>query len=371
MAPADVDRDTRDRAKAVNFGIVYGISDFGLSENLGISRADARLYIDAYLARYPRVRSFIDTTIAAAAQDGYVTTLFGRRRAIPELQGRTLQQRQLGERLAVNTVIQGTAADIIKAAMIRRPRGPARGGPPRPADPADPRRAAGRGAGGGGPARRPGGAPGDGLRLPARPAPGGRRGDRRHVAGGEVTEAEAYRVLEVHPSARPEVVRAAFGILREICLREEGDDAPRRLAELNRAAADGHRACGGPLGVGSPAGGVPWGPTRTRTAGGSRTRRGSGPSRPRSIEWERPPGTHPRLVGGAHPPLVRRRAPQHVPQRPRPARARRPRRPARADPRQRRSPGRSRAAPTPSCATRSPASRGACGAWAWGRATGS
>jgi DNA polymerase-1 len=119
MALADVDRDTRDRAKAVNFGIVYGISDFGLSENLGIPRADARRYIDAYLARYPRVRSFIDTTIAAAAQDGYVTTLFGRRRAIPELAGRTVQQRQLGERLAVNTVIQGTAADIIKAAMIR------------------------------------------------------------------------------------------------------------------------------------------------------------------------------------------------------------------------------------------------------------
>ena len=118
MAPADVDRTTRDRAKAVNFGIVYGISDFGLSEQLGIPRADARNYIDAYLARYPRVRSFIDTTIAAAAQDGYVTTLFGRRRAIPELMGRTVQQRQLGERLAVNTIIQGTAADIIKAAMV-------------------------------------------------------------------------------------------------------------------------------------------------------------------------------------------------------------------------------------------------------------
>ena len=119
MQPADVDRATRDRAKAVNFGIVYGISDFGLSDQLGIPRADARLYIDAYLARYPRVRSFIDTTIAAATQDGYVTTLFGRRRAIPELGGRTVQQRQLGERLAVNTVIQGSAADIIKAAMIR------------------------------------------------------------------------------------------------------------------------------------------------------------------------------------------------------------------------------------------------------------
>jgi DNA polymerase-1 len=118
MAPADVDRTTRDRAKAVNFGIVYGISDFGLSEQLNIPRADARNYIDAYLARYPRVRSFIDTTVAAAAQDGFVTTLLGRRRPIPELGGRTVQQRQLGERLAVNTVIQGSAADIIKAAMV-------------------------------------------------------------------------------------------------------------------------------------------------------------------------------------------------------------------------------------------------------------
>jgi DNA polymerase-1 len=119
MDPADVDRATRDRAKAVNFGIVYGISDFGLAEQLSISREEARAYIDAYLARYPRVRSFIDTTIAAAAQDGYVTTLLGRRRPIPELAGRTVQQRQLGERLAVNTVIQGSAADIIKVAMVR------------------------------------------------------------------------------------------------------------------------------------------------------------------------------------------------------------------------------------------------------------
>jgi len=119
MAPADVDRTTRDRAKAVNFGIVYGISDFGLADQLNIPRADAGAYIEAYLARYPRVRAFIDRTVAAAAQDGYVTTLFGRRRPIPELGGRTVQQRQLGERLAVNTVIQGTAADIIKAAMVR------------------------------------------------------------------------------------------------------------------------------------------------------------------------------------------------------------------------------------------------------------
>ncbi len=118
-----VDRTTRDRAKAVNFGIIYGISDFGLSEQLSIPRKEAAEYIEAYLARYPLVRRFIDTTIADAARDGYVTTLLGRRRPIPELAGRTQQQRSLGERLAVNTVIQGTAADIIKVAMIRAHRG--------------------------------------------------------------------------------------------------------------------------------------------------------------------------------------------------------------------------------------------------------
>jgi DNA polymerase-1 len=115
----DMDREVRDRAKAVNFGIIYGISDFGLSEQLGIPRSDAREYIEAYLARYPRVEAFVASTIAQATADGHVTTLLGRRRAIPELTARTQQQRQLGERLAVNTVIQGTAADIIKIAMIR------------------------------------------------------------------------------------------------------------------------------------------------------------------------------------------------------------------------------------------------------------
>ncbi|MGB1526940.1 MAG: DNA polymerase, partial [Miltoncostaeaceae bacterium] len=115
----DMPREVRDRAKAVNFGIIYGISDFGLSEQLGIPRSEAREYIDAYLARYPRVGEFVAQTIAQATEDGYVTTLLGRRRDIPELKGRTQQQRQLGERLAVNTVIQGSAADIIKVAMIR------------------------------------------------------------------------------------------------------------------------------------------------------------------------------------------------------------------------------------------------------------
>jgi DNA polymerase-1 len=119
VPPADVDRALRDRAKAVNFGIVYGISDFGLAEQLSIPRAEAAIYIDAYRARMPQVRRFIDTTITNATSDGFVTTLFGRRRPIPELTGRTQQQRQLGERLAVNTVIQGSAADIIKVAMVR------------------------------------------------------------------------------------------------------------------------------------------------------------------------------------------------------------------------------------------------------------
>ncbi|MBM3697664.1 MAG: DNA polymerase I, partial [Actinobacteria bacterium] len=114
----DMDREVRDRAKAVNFGIIYGISDFGLAEQLGIPRADAREYIETYLARYPRVEAFVASTIAQATEDGYVTTLLGRRRAIPELTARTQQQRQLGERLAVNTLIQGSAADIIKIAMI-------------------------------------------------------------------------------------------------------------------------------------------------------------------------------------------------------------------------------------------------------------
>ncbi len=125
---AGMSREVRDRAKAVNFGIIYGISDFGLSEQLGISRADARQYIDAYLARYPRVAAFVESTIATATEDGDVTTLLGRRRAIPELTARTQQQRRLGERLAVNTVIQGSAADIIKIAMIRAHRALAESG---------------------------------------------------------------------------------------------------------------------------------------------------------------------------------------------------------------------------------------------------
>jgi DNA polymerase-1 len=116
---AALTRAERDVAKMVNFGIIYGISAFGLSENLEIPREDAQAYIDTYLARFPLVQEFIQRTIAQAAAEGYVTTLLGRRRPIPELRASNRQTRSLGERLAVNTVMQGTAADVIKVAMIR------------------------------------------------------------------------------------------------------------------------------------------------------------------------------------------------------------------------------------------------------------
>jgi DNA polymerase I len=116
---AELTRAQRDTAKMVNFGIIYGISSFGLSENLGIPRDEAQELIDTYLARLPRVRELIARTIADAAADGYVTTLLGRRRPIPELRASNRQTRSLGERLAVNTVMQGTAADVIKVAMVR------------------------------------------------------------------------------------------------------------------------------------------------------------------------------------------------------------------------------------------------------------
>ncbi len=116
--PATLTKDERNIAKMVNFGIIYGISSFGLSENLEIPREEAQAYIDAYLARFPHVQDFIERTIEQAARDGYVTTLFGRRRPVPEIRASNRQTRSLGERLAVNSVMQGTAADVIKKAMV-------------------------------------------------------------------------------------------------------------------------------------------------------------------------------------------------------------------------------------------------------------
>jgi DNA polymerase I len=113
------DPGTRSKAKMVNYGIVYGLSAFGLADRLQIEREEAQQFIDAYLERFPKVKEFIDRTIASATTEGHVSTLFGRIRRVPELRSRQFQTRSLGERLAVNMVIQGTAADIIKVAMVR------------------------------------------------------------------------------------------------------------------------------------------------------------------------------------------------------------------------------------------------------------
>jgi DNA polymerase-1 len=117
--PVDkMDKETRGRAKAVNFGIVYGISAFGLATQLGIPQAEAKAYIDRYFARYQGVRAFIERTLEQTRKDGSVRTLFGRLRPIPEIESRNPNQRGFAERTAVNTPLQGTAADLIKLAMI-------------------------------------------------------------------------------------------------------------------------------------------------------------------------------------------------------------------------------------------------------------
>ncbi len=109
----------RRNAKAVNFGIVYGISSFGLSQDLSISKKEAAEYIEQYFETYPDVKRFLDTTVEDAKKNGYVTTMYGRRRPIPELSSGNFMQRSFGERVAMNSPIQGTAADIMKIAMIR------------------------------------------------------------------------------------------------------------------------------------------------------------------------------------------------------------------------------------------------------------
>lgn len=118
VSEADVTPLLRSRAKAVNFGIVYGISDYGLSQGIGVSRKEAADYIDSYFARYPGVKRYIDQMIEGARATGYVTTMFGRRRYLPEIHSTNFNQRSFAERTAMNTPIQGTAADVIKKAMV-------------------------------------------------------------------------------------------------------------------------------------------------------------------------------------------------------------------------------------------------------------
>jgi DNA polymerase I len=116
--PQMVSPDMRRQAKVINFGILYGMSAFGLAKELGVSQKIAQAYIDGYFARYKKVRAYLDGILEGARHDGYVCTLLNRRRYLPELQSHVPAVRQFAERMAINTPIQGTAADLIKVAMV-------------------------------------------------------------------------------------------------------------------------------------------------------------------------------------------------------------------------------------------------------------
>src|SRR5439155_8193554 len=122
---AGMDPMVRRRAKAINFGIIYGISPFGLAQQLSIPQAEAKAYIEAYFARYPGIRDYMERTKLAARKQGYVTTLFGRRCHVPGINDKNPARRSFMERASINAPLQGTAADIIKRAMIRIPPAPA------------------------------------------------------------------------------------------------------------------------------------------------------------------------------------------------------------------------------------------------------
>ena len=118
VEPAAVTPEMRRSAKAVNFGIVYGISAFSLSQDIGVTVAEAKEYMEAYFATFPGVRRYMDAVVEQAREDGYVETIFHRRRDLPELKSSNFNLRSFGERVALNMPIQGTAADIMKLAMI-------------------------------------------------------------------------------------------------------------------------------------------------------------------------------------------------------------------------------------------------------------
>ena len=119
VPPEWVTPELRSRAKAVNFGLIYGISGFGLSRNTGVSRKEAAEFIEKYFEKYPGVKRYMDETAQSGMENGYAETLMGRRRYLPELRSDKAQIREFGKRAAMNTPVQGTAADIIKVAMIR------------------------------------------------------------------------------------------------------------------------------------------------------------------------------------------------------------------------------------------------------------
>ena len=149
----DMPSEVRRRAKAINFGIIYGISAFGLSQQLGIARSEAGEYIAKYFERFPGIRAYMDAMRAKVREDGYVETLFGRKIHFPEINTPQRNMRAFFERAAINAPIQGTAADIIRRAMIRMPAALAKARAVRAHAAAGARRAGVRGAGRGGRAR--------------------------------------------------------------------------------------------------------------------------------------------------------------------------------------------------------------------------
>ena len=118
LSGEDVSSEQRRTAKTINFGLIYGMSAFGLARQLGIARDEAQKYVELYFARYPGVRGYMDRTRLQAREQGYVETVFGRRLYLPDIQARQQSRRQYAERSAINAPMQGTAADIIKKAMI-------------------------------------------------------------------------------------------------------------------------------------------------------------------------------------------------------------------------------------------------------------
>ena len=146
IEPSEVTSEQRDVAKTTNFSVIYGVTAFGLSRGLAITQKEAQAYLHQFFARHPKVKAYLDRTVAEGRERGYVSTLLGRRRYLPELRSGNPNLRSFGERMATNAPIQGTAADLIKIAMVRMAR-PARGArPPKPDAAPGPRRAALRGA---------------------------------------------------------------------------------------------------------------------------------------------------------------------------------------------------------------------------------
>ncbi len=243
VTPDQVDPGLRSKAKMFNFGVVYGLSAYGLADRLDIPQDEAQEFIDRYLGRFPKVNELIESTIEFAKENGYVKTLFGRMRRIPELRARQRQTRLLGERLAISTVIQGTAADIIKVAMVRSRRAVADAGlqarlvlqihdellfeaPEAEADQVGRDRL-----------------PGDDRRLRPGPAAGRRLRHRRQLAGGEVTpDPPDLRVSDADRERVAERLRDAAGegrlTIDELDERVESAYAARTAAELAELTTD-------------------------------------------------------------------------------------------------------------------------------------